>query len=424
MTDIRMTKLPNGLRVITDRVPSVGSVALGIWVGVGTRNEEMAYNGAAHMVEHMLFKGTKKRNALNIAEEIENVGGAMNAYTSREITSYHMHLMAEDVPLALDVLADMIQNSVMPEEEIERERHVILQEIGMCYDTPDDLIFDNYYEAAYPGQTLGAPILGKSEIIAAMQRDTLLNYVQRLYTPERMVISAAGALDHDTFVAMVAELFTHLPANSAQDIAAAAYQGGQTLSDKELEQSHVVLGFQGISRLDKDFYGAQALSSILGGGMSSRLFQEVREKRGLVYSIYSYHSAYRDDGQFAIYAGTGPDDLPELMPVICEEVLKICDDLGDDEVRRAKTQMRAGLIMGRESMMTRADQQAKYLIFRDEILSTDALRAQIDALDKSRIQSAAKRIFSGKPTLAALGPLAKLESFDAIQTRLNLKAAA
>jgi len=424
MTDIKMTQLPNGLRVITDRVPSVGSVALGVWVGVGTRNEEMSFNGAAHMVEHMLFKGTKRRNALNIAEEIENVGGAMNAYTSREITSYHMHLMAEDVPLALDVLSDMIQHSTMPEDEIERERHVILQEIGMCHDTPDDLIFDNYYETAYPGQTLGAPILGKGDIIASMQRDTLLNYVRRLYTPDRTVISAAGALDHESFVAMVGELFTDMPNFKDQPFASAAYQGGQNLADKELEQSHIVLGFQGISRLDENFYAAQALSSILGGGMSSRLFQEVREKRGLVYSIYSYHSAYRDDGQFAIYAGTGPDDLPELMPVICEEVLKVCEDLSDEEVHRAKTQMRAGLIMGRESMMTRADQQAKYLIFRDNILSIDELRAQIDALDTNKIKTVAGRIFSGIPTLAALGPLDKLEKFESIQSRLKMKAAA
>lgn len=419
-----MTKLSNGLRVITDHAPSVGSVALGIWVGVGTRNEDMAYNGAAHMVEHMLFKGTIKRSALDIAEQIENVGGAMNAYTSREITSYHMHLLAEDVPLALDVLADMLQHSTMPEDEIERERHVILQEIGMCHDTPDDLVFDNYYEAAYPGQTLGAPILGKSEIIASMQRGALMDYVRRLYTPERLVISAAGAIDHDRFVKMVEDCFNALPQDTDHHFKPARYEGGAHLSDKELEQSHIVLGFQGISRLDSDFYAAQALSSILGGGMSSRLFQEVREKRGLVYSVYSFHSAYRDDGQFAIYAGTGPKDLPELMPVICEEVQKIAHDLSEEEVTRAKTQMRASLIMGRESMMTRADQQAKYLIFRDEMLDIANLRAQIDALDSYKIKSVAQRIFSSQPTLAALGPLSQLESFDSLKSRLSHNKAA
>lgn len=202
-----MSTLDNGLRVITDQVPSIHSVALGVWVGVGTRNEEMIHNGAAHMVEHMLFKGTKNRSALDIAQQIENAGGSMNAYTSREITSYHMHLLKDDAPLALNVLADMLLQSTMPEEEIEHERHVILQEIGMCHDTPDDVIFDNYYETAYPGQALGAPILGKVDIINAMGRDTLMNYVRNLYTPANMVISASGGIDHDSFVAQAQDLF-------------------------------------------------------------------------------------------------------------------------------------------------------------------------------------------------------------------------
>lgn len=424
MTNIQMTTLDNGLRVITDHVDSVGSVALGIWVGVGTRNEDMTFNGAAHMVEHMLFKGTKKRNALDIAQQIENVGGSMNAYTSREITSYHMHLLKDDVPLALDVLSDMLTQSTMPEEEIERERHVILQEIGMCTDTPDDIIFDNYYETAYPGQALGAPILGKADIITGMQRDTLMNYVRKLYTPANMVISASGAIDHDSFVAQAQELFGGLGKGEPKKNLPAQYKSGEHRTDKELEQSHIILGFQGISRLDENFYAAQALSSIFGGGMSSRLFQEVREKRGLVYSVFSFHSAYNDDGQFGIYAGTGPEDLPELIPVICDEVQKICDNLSDEEVARAKTQMKSGLIMGRESMMSRADQQAKFLLFRNTVIDVEDLTKKIEAIDKQTIQSVAKRIFTSAPTLAALGPLKELETFDNIKSRLSQKLVA
>ena len=419
-----MTTLSNGLRVITDHVPSVGSVALGVWVGVGTRHEDMAYNGAAHMVEHMLFKGTKTRTALDIAQQIENAGGAMNAYTSREVTSYHMHMLANDVPLALNVLADMMLNSTMPEEEIERERHVILQEIGMCNDTPDDVIFDHYYETAYPGQALGAPILGKADIIAAMQRGTLMRYVNDLYTPANMVLSASGAVDHDAFVAMAQDLLGGLKAGHKSKTKAANYQSGQYRADKDLEQSHIILGFQGLSRLDDDYYAAQALSSIFGGGMSSRLFQEVREKRGLVYSVFSFHSAYCDDGQLGIYAGTGPDDLPELIPVICDEVGKICDDITDEEVSRAKTQMKSGLIMGRESMMSRADQQAKFLIFRDTVLDVNALTDKIEALNKDKIRNVARKIFASAPSLAALGPLGKLETFETIQSRLAQKMAA
>lgn len=421
---IQTTKLNNGLRIVTDHVPSVGSVALGVWVGVGTRNENMAHNGIAHMVEHMLFKGTKNRNSKDIVEQIENVGGSMNAYTSREVTSYHMHMLADDMPLGLEVLSDMLQHSTMPEEEVERERHVILQEIGMCNDTPDDLVFDHYHETAYPKQALGAPILGTNAIIENMQRDTLMDYVRNSYTPKNLVISAAGAVDHDRFVKQVEQQFAFLPDDQNPNRANADYKGGEHRSEKELEQSHVILGFRGISRLDDDFYAAQALSAIFGGGMSSRLFQEVREKRGLVYSVFSFHSSYSDDGQFGIYAGTGPKDLTELVPVICGEIEKLASTLTDHEVERAKTQMRSSLIMGRESMMNRADGQAKYMLFRDALLDIDKIRESIDTLDKAKLVNACNRIFTSTPTLAALGPLAKLESYDSIKGRLGSKLAA
>lgn len=421
---IQTTKLNNGLRIVTDHVPSVGSVALGVWVGVGTRNENMAHNGVAHMVEHMLFKGTKNRNSKDIVEQIENVGGSMNAYTSREVTSYHMHMLADDMPLGLEVLSDMLQHSTMPEEEVERERHVILQEIGMCNDTPDDLVFDHYHETAYPKQALGAPILGTNAIIENMQRDTLMDYVRKSYTPKNLVISAAGAVDHDKFVKQIEEQFAFLPDDQNSSRADADYKGGELRAEKELEQSHVILGFRGISRLDADFYAAQALSAIFGGGMSSRLFQEVREKRGLVYSVFSFHSSYSDDGQFGIYAGTGPKDLTELIPVICGEIEKLASTLTDHEVERAKTQMRSSLIMGRESMMNRADGQAKYMLFRDALLDIDKIRESIDTLDKAKLVNVCNRIFTSTPTLAALGPLAKLESYDSIKGRLGSKLAA
>ncbi len=418
MSDIKITILDNGLRVITDHVPSVDTAAIGIWVGVGTRNENLSHNGAAHMVEHMLFKGTKTRSAPQIAEVIENVGGSMNAYTSRELTSYHIHLLKEDTALGLEVLADMYQNSVMPKEEVERERHVILQEIGMCHDTPDDLVFDNYYEVAYPDQAFGAPILGRADIIQNMERETLMNYVSEFYSPENTVISAAGNVDHDEFVAKAHEVFLAFPAQNAARRKAANYKGGEDRLQKDLEQSHVVIGFQGISRLDEDYYTAQALSTILGGGMSSRLFQEVREKRGLVYSVFSYHSGYADDGQFGIYAGTGPNDLPELIPVVCDEVLKITREVNEQEIERAKAQLRSNMLMGRESMMSRADQQAKHLIFRDKVLDVQAMVQKIDAIDVQKILNVAQKIFRGKPTVAALGPLSKMESYEKISERL------
>ncbi|GJL85850.1 MAG: peptidase M16 [Micavibrio sp.] len=413
-----MTKLPGGLRVVTDSVPGVHTVALGVWVGVGTRHEDMINNGVAHLTEHMIFKGTEKRNAQEIVEVIENVGGNVNAYTSREVTSYHIHLLKDDLGLALEVLADIVQNSTMPEEELEKERHVVLQEIGMCNDTPDDVIFDNYYETAYPDQAIGAPILGKADIVGSMSREVLMDYVRRFYTPGRMVVSAAGAVDHDAFVAQVGELFSSLPPDIRQGKVAAYYEGGEDRKEKELEQSHVILGFKGIGRLDDDYTAVQTLSTLLGGGMSSRLFQEIREKRGLVYSIFSFHSAWLDDGQFGIYAGTGPNDLKEMMPVMCDEIKGVMDGVSTEELERAKAQLRAGILMGRESMMSRADHQAKYLLYRDKVLDVEEIISRIDAVGEKDISRVAKTIFAGKPTLAGLGPMAKLEAYEKISERL------
>ena len=414
----KIITLANGLRIVTDYVPSVESVAVGVWVGVGTRNEEMSYNGAAHMVEHMLFKGTKIRNALDIAQVIENVGGHINAYTSRELTSYHIHLLKEDLPLALDVLSDIVQHSTMPEDEIERERGVILQEIGMCHDTPDDIIFDNYYETAYSKQIFGAPILGTNEIIENMSRETLMSYVERLYTPSNMVICASGNLDHDEFIKDVAAKFNALPSDQKHKKASANYTGGDHRESRELEQSHIILGFDGVSGIDDDYYAAQTLATLLGGGMSSRLFQEVREKRGLVYSIYSFHSSHSDGGQFGIYAGTGPEKLPELIPVICDEIKKIGSTITAQELDRAKSQLRSSTLMARESMMSRADQNAKSILLRGEVRSVEDIIARINEVDIEGLENIAHKIFSSAPTLAALGPLNKLESFDKIKERL------
>lgn len=415
----KITTLDNGLRVITDRVTAVDSVAVGIWADVGTRHENLADNGVAHMVEHMMFKGTPDRTALQIAEQIEDVGGQINAYTSREMTAYHIHLLKDDLPLAVDILGDIIQNSHMPEDEVERERDVILQEIGMTADTPDDLVFDHYQETAYPGQALGAPILGRAEIIAAMKRETLMDYVRRFYTPARLVVSAAGNVDHDALVKRVEAMTGALPADGTDAIRDAAYAGGDHRAEKPLEQAHIVLGFRGVARDDEDYYTAVALATALGGGMSSRLFQEIREKRGLVYSVFSFHSAYQDDGQFVLYAGTGPDRLPELMPVMAEEIVKVTQDLmSSAELVRAKAQMRASLVMSRESMMTRANQNAKHLIHFGRVLDVQKKLQRIEAVTLDDMRKMAQRIFTSTPTLAGLGPLARLEDYETLRARL------
>ena len=416
---LQLTKLSNGLRVITDTVTDVESVAVGVWADVGTRHEDLTHNGVAHMVEHMMFNGTPTRTSQQIAEEIESVGGQMNAYTSREITAYYIHLLKDDMPLAMNVLSDILQRPTFPDKELEKERGVILQEIGMTNDTPDDIIFDYYQETAYPDQALGAPILGTAEIVSGMTKETLFDYVHRFYTPEKLVVSAAGNVSHDDMVKQVEVLFTDLPKDSHQSYRPAAYHGGERREEKDLEQSHVVLGFQGVRRDDPAYYDAVLLSTVMGGGMSSRLFQEVREKRGLVYSVYASHSAYHDDGQFEIYAGTGPEKLPELMPVLGDEVRKIMGDMvSTEELSRAKSQIKAAILMSRESTMSRANRQAKHLINFGKEMDLAEVIQRIDAVTPENVQAAAQRIFVGKPTLAALGPLKSLESYEAIEQRL------
>jgi len=367
---IQTTTLKNGLRVVTDEVNTVESVAVGIWCDVGTRHEDMAHNGVAHMVEHMMFNGTPTRSSKDIVEQIETVGGQMNAFTSREMTAYYVHLLKEDVALGLDVLSDMLQRSTFPDTDLEKERGVIIQEIGMTNE-------------------------------------------------QNLVISTSGNISHDQMVKLVEKFFIDLPDNQDVSYKSAAYEGGDNRIDKDLEQSHIVLGFQGVQKDDPNYYAATLLSTVMGGGMSSRLFQEVREKHGLVYSVYSSHSGFIDDGQFEIYAGTGPDKLQTLIPVLCDEVKKISNDLvSADELNRAKSQLRAGILMGRESMLSRANRQAKHLISFNEAFDLGKLLAKIEAVSPQDVHAMAARIFAGKPTIAALGPLKELDSYDKIQSQL------
>lgn len=416
------TTLPNGLRIITDHVPEMHSTAIGIWCDVGTRYEKLEHNGIAHLVEHMLFKGTPSRNAYEIAENVENVGGQMNAYTSREFTAYFIHLLKDDVDLAIEILGDMIQNPVFPEDELEKEREVILQEIGMTHDTPDDLIFDVFQETAYPKQALGAPILGSPETVKTMPQSALFDYTKLFYSPSRLVISAAGYIDHDKLVQQCEKIFADLQPHTMDSSAITAnYEGGSYRGHrKELEQVHLVLGFQGIPRLDSRFQATQLLSILMGGGMSSRLFQEIREKRGLVYSIYSNNSSYKDDGMFEIYAGTGPKSVPELIPVVCDEIKKLIDSkVSEKELQRAKAQLKANLLMGRESMLGRANRQAKQILNFQKVEDIDDTLRIIDAVTTADLQNIASDIFTGTPTFAALGPLDELESYDTLQQRLK-----
>ena len=414
----RVSTLANGLRVATDLIDTVDTVSLGIWVDVGTRHEPAAINGAAHFLEHMAFKGTERRSARAIAEEIEAVGGHLNAYTSRESTAYYAKVLKEDFPLALDILADILQHSTFDPEELERERGVILQEIGQANDTPDDIIFDHFQECAYPDQAMGRPVLGRPEIIRELRREAVISYLRDHYGARRMVVAAAGNLQHEQLVDLAEKLLSTLPAERSVTTEPARYAGGDRRENRDLEQLHLVVGFPGVVIGDPDYYAASVLSTAFGGGMSSRLFQKIREERGLVYTIQSFVHGYRDSGLFGIYAGTGEAEAAELVPALCDEAIKLRNGLTTIELNRAKAQMKAGLLMSLESTSARCEQLAQHLLIHGTPFDpTDAVR-RIEAVDEAAVGRIVTLWSSAPPILAALGPLSRLEDYDKLRERL------
>jgi predicted Zn-dependent peptidase len=416
---VRVTVLDNGMRVLTDVMDSVETVSLGIWVDVGTRHEPAAVNGVAHLLEHMAFKGTERRSALDIAAEIEAVGGHLNAYTSREHTAYYAKVLKENTALAVDILADILQHSVFDRRELERERAVILQEIGQAMDTPDDIIFDLFQERAFPDQAMGRPVLGRADIIRHIDRDMVAQYMRRHYAAPGMLLAAAGNVDHKALVALAGRAFSKLPAERVARSEPARYVGGDLREQRDLEQVHVVLGFPGFPFGDPDYYAASVVSSALGGGMSSRLFQEIREKRGLVYAIYSFTHAYSDGGLFGVYAGTGEEEVEELMPLLCEEVRKLSDGLAPVELERARAQLKAGLLMSLESTTARCEQQAAHMLVFGRPLEMSEMVARIDAVDAAAVARVARRLRTAPPTLAALGPIGRIEPYQRLAQRMG-----
>lgn len=412
---VTVSTLKNGLRVVSDTLPNVETVTVGTWVDVGSRFESASENGLSHMLEHMAFKGTNKRSAYDIAEEVENVGGYLNAYTSREHTTYYARLLKEDLELGVDVLGDILQNSTFEQDELERERGVIIQEIGQAEDTPDDVVFDLMQQAAYHDQPLGRPILGTVDLVNNFGRDDLSRYMSGHYKGENMAVVAAGNLDHNKFVNMVEDHFGDLGLNRGHEKAAAVYSGGEKRVERDLEQVNLLFGFDGMSFSDPDYYASQVMSMILGGGMSSRLFQEVREKRGLVYSIYSYMGSYVDGGTFGIHAGTGPDQVAELIPVVAGEIHKLTSELSELEINRAKAQIKAGIMMSLESTTSRMEQLGRQqMIFGRHIAREETLE-KIDQVDTKAVMRCAARILkAGNLSLGAIGPLGTLQSYDKI----------
>ena len=414
-----LTKLSNGLRVVTDPMPGVETVSLGAWVEAGTRFEGRTHAGISHFLEHMFFKGTQRRSAAQIAEEIEEVGGQINAYTSRDHTAFYAKVLAGDRALATDVLSDMLVASTFSEDELVREQEVVVQEIHQAHDTPDDIVFDHLQTAAFGDQPLGRPVLGTEDSVRAFSRADLMSYVAGQYTAPNMVVAASGRVDHDEFAKEVELAFADVPPGAPNRPDPARYLGGNARDERALEQAHVVLGFDGEHYQSPDFYGFSVLSVLLGEGMSSRLFQEVREKRGLAYSVFSAATSFTDCGLFSIYAGTSDSLVPELSDVICAELRKAADGLTEAEVNRAKVQLRAGILMSLESTSARCTQAARQTLVYGAPQPVEEILEEIAAVDAASVRTIAQRIFGSAPSVAGVGHLGGLPEAGEIADRLS-----
>ena len=400
-------------------MPGLRSASVGVWVTAGGRHERAEQNGIAHFLEHMAFKGTAKRSPLDIAEAIENVGGYINAYTSREMTAYYARVLEADVPLAIDVIADILLNPVFDPNEIEIERGVILQEIGQALDTPDDIIFDWLQETAFPDQPLGRTILGPPERVRQFSRDDLAGFVAERYGPEQMILSAAGAVDHDAVVALAEDLFGGLTAAPAPTAEAARFTGGERRVAKDLEQVHLTLAFEAPGYRHDDIYVSQVFATALGGGMSSRLFQEAREKRGLCYSIFSQAGAYSDTGLTTIYAGTSAEQIEDLMSDTVDQLKSMADAATEAEVERARVQMKAGLLMGLEAPSSRAERLARMVAIWDRVPPLDETLARIEAVSADRIRAFAEAMIRSDALAVALyGPVSGAPGAEELVRRL------
>jgi predicted Zn-dependent peptidase len=415
---VQTATLPNGFRIVTEHMPGLESAAIGIWVTAGGRHERPEQNGIAHFLEHMAFKGTETRSALQIAEAIEDVGGYINAYTSREVTAYYARVLRSDVSLALDVVADILRSPVFDPKEIEVERHVILQEIGQAADTPDDIIFDWLQEKAYPDQPIGRTILGETDRVSGFSKDDLATFVSEHYGPDQMILSAAGAVDHDDVVKQAEALFGDMVSRPFLTADAARFHGGESRKVKDLEQAHLALAFESPGYRDPNFYAAQVYSVALGGGMSSRLFQEIREKRGLCYTIFAQTGAYSDTGMTTIYAGTSADEIKDLTNLTIDEMKRAADDMSPAEVARARAQMKAGLLMGLESPSSRTERLARMIQIWGEVPSLEDTVSRIDSVTTGDVRAFGEHLVRQAPAAMALyGPVGAAPDLTTLSQR-------
>jgi predicted Zn-dependent peptidase len=421
---VEVTTLKSGINVVTDTMPHLETASLGVWVASGSRDERHNEHGISHFLEHMAFKGTRRRSARQIAEEIEAVGGDLNAATGAESTIYHARVLKADVPLALDVLADILSEPTFEREEVIREQSVIVQEIGAVADTPDDLVFEHLNALAFPDQSLGRSILGTASTVRSLDGRILRDYLARNYRAPDLVVAAAGAVDHAAVVADVERRFASFAGPASPLPEPARFGGGSHVEKRELEQVHIAMALPGIAVTDPTIYSLEAFTSILGGGMSSRLFQEARERRGLCYSISSFHMPYSDIGLFCLYAGTDATDTAELMRVIVGEIAGAADTISEPEIARAKAQMKASLLMALESSGARINQLARQMITYGRPLAVAELVEKVEAVTVETARAAGRALIArGKMATSVLGLGSGLESAAAIAETLTRRAA-
>jgi predicted Zn-dependent peptidase len=421
---VELTTLKSGVNVLTDAMPHLETASLGVWVAAGSRDERRDEHGISHFLEHMAFKGTRRRTARQIAEEIEAVGGDLNAATGAESTAYYARVLKQDVPLALDVLSDILSEPAFDQSELVREQGVIVQEIGAVADTPDDLIFEYLNEIAFPDQPLGRSILGTAKTVRSFDDGKLRDYLGRNYRGPDIVVAAAGAVDHAAVLAEVEKRFGSFNGPASPMPEPAKFGGGARVEKRELEQVHIALALPGLAVTDPALFSLQVFASILGGGMSSRLFQEAREKRGLCYSIYSFHMPYTDVGMFGLYAGTDAADTSELMRVVVDEIASTAETLSEPEVARVKAQMKVGLLMALESSSARVEQVARQMLTRGRPIPVEELVEKVDAVTVESARASGRTLISrGKMATAVLGLGSGLESVAAIAETLTRRAA-
>jgi len=416
--DIAIERLPNGLTVATETIPGVETATVGVWVATGSRHEREDEHGLSHLLEHMAFKGTERRSARRIAEDVENVGGEINAATSTEFTSYSARMLGADVDLAIDVLGDILTSSAFDPDELARERNVILQEYASVEDSPDDVVTDAFMETAFAGQALGRPILGRPETIARLDGDAIRAFVAREYVPGRMVLAAAGAIDHASVVAAAETALGALPSRDAPPHADGAYVGGERRMRRKLEQANVMLGLPGVSFRDPAYFATHLFAQALGGGLTSRLWQEVRETRGLAYSVDAFHWPFTDCGLFGIGAGTSPGDLSQFLDVALATTREAAARMEADELARAKAQLKVSMMAALETPGGRIERAARQLLAWGRVLPPEDTLRHIEAVTLDEVRAAGATALAGPPTLAAIGPIRALPPLAAISERL------